>query len=273
VIVASLLLASTLSPFEQVVESERAFAAASLATGLHEAFLANLAKDAIIFDPLPASGRAAHEGKPKATGRLSWGPSWVAVSSAGDLALSTGPWEFRSTEEPAKKPSTGYFFSIWRRQADETWKVAVDAGVSSPLQFAIPKTVANGLPGAPAKAKRPADAANARIGVTTAERALAAAAKAGLGQAILAQVDPVVRIYRDGNTVAVGSRAARALLATDKRSVTCAPDQITASASGELGYAYGTCTGVGSDSAKHGFLRVWRKQADGTWKIMTDVMP
>ncbi len=272
-IISALVLAATLSPFEQVVASERAFAAASLATGLHEAFLANLATDAIIFDPLPTSGRAAHEGKPEAKGRLSWGPAWVAVSSAGDLALSTGPWEFRSTEEPTKEPRTGYFFSVWRRQPDGNWKVAVDAGVSSPLRFAIPTAVENGLAGAPAKTSRPNDAANARIGVTTAERALTVAARTGLGQATAAQVDPLVRVYRDGKTLAVGQGPARALLATDKRNVSCAPDQITASASGELGYAYGTCTGVGADSAKYGFLRVWRKQADDTWKILVDVMP
>ena len=88
--IAALLLAAQLSPFDQVVASERAFAAASLQTGLHESFLANLAPDAISFMPLPVPARPVHEGKPPASGKLNWGPTWVAVSSAGDLALSTG---------------------------------------------------------------------------------------------------------------------------------------------------------------------------------------
>ena len=267
----ALVLAATLTPFDQVVASERAFAALSLEKGLHEAFLSYLAQDAIIFDPLPTPGRPAHEGKPPSKTTLSWGPAWVAVSSAGDLALSTGPWELRPPEDTGKEPRTGYFFSVWRRQPDGAWKVAVDVGVSNPMAFEIPRTVENGLPGAAARAARPTDAANARIGVTTAERALAAAAKTGLGTAVAAKADPLVRVFRDGQPVAVGPVAARALLATDKRDVTCAPVQITAAASGDLGYAYGACMGEGS--AQYGFLHVWRMQADGTWRILVDVTP
>jgi ketosteroid isomerase-like protein len=272
--ITALLLAATISPFDQVVAAERAFAAASLEKGLHEAFLENLAQDAIIFDPLPAPGRPAHEGQPPSKGKLSWGPAWVAVSPAGDLALSTGPWEFRVPGDAAKEPSTGYFFSVWRRQPDGAWKVAVDVGVSSPLAFVMPQSVENGFAGAPAKTPRPGDAADARIGVITAERAFAAAAKAGIGEAVVAQADPLVRVYREGQAAAIGPVAARAVLAMDNRTVTCVPDRILASAAGDLGYAYGTCAGDGSDaSSKYGFLHVWRRQTDGSWKVLADVTP
>ena len=270
----ALLLAAALSPFDQVVAAERAFAAASLEKGLHEAFLSYLAMNAIVLDPLPVPGRAAHEGKPPSKGSLSWGPAWVAVSSAGDLALSTGPWEFRPEEGAPEKPRTGYFFSVWRLQPDGAWKVAVDAGVSSPMPFAIPQSVENGLAGVSAKVAKPADAANARIGVTTAERALTVAAKTGLGAAVAEKTDPLVRVYREGQAVAIGAVAVRALLGSDKRQVTCTPESTVAAASGDLGYAYGICAGEGGDSStKYGFVRVWRKQADGTWKIMVDVTP
>ena len=110
--------------------------------------------------------------------------------------------------------------------------------------------------------------------MTTAERALTAAARTGLGAAVAAKTDPSVRVYRNGQAVAVGPVAARALLGTDQRSVTCTPEDVVTSASGDLGYAYGACAGEGSDaSSKYGFLRVWRKQADGTWRILVDVMP
>jgi len=272
--IAALVLAAQLSPFDQVVASERAFATASLEKGLHEAFLANLAGDAISFQPLPAPARAAHEGKPSSKGKLFWGPAWVAVSSAGDLALSTGPWKFRPSEGTEKEASTGSFFSVWRRQPDGAWKVAVDAGVSSPSAFAVPKSVENGFAGAPAKAPRSGDAANARFGVLAAERAFSFAAKTGIGAAVAAQADPLVRVYRGGQAAAIGPVAARVLLATDQRKVTCTPDNTVGSASGDLGYAYGTCTGEGSGaSSKVGFLRVWRMQADGSWKILVDVTP
>lgn len=273
-IITALVLAAALSPFDEVVAAERAFAAASLEKGLHEAFLLNLAPDAIAFLPLPGPARPAHEGKPPSSAKLSWGPTWVAVSAAGDLALSTGPWQVTHHEETLIKVSTGWYFSIWRRQTGGAWKVAVDSGISSPVTFYLPKSVENGFAGAPAPTPRSGAAANARIGVTTAERALAVAAKAGLGKAIQAQADPYVRVYREGRQAAFGQVAGSALLATDGREVICTTESLVASASGDLGYAYGTCAGEGSEtSTKYGFLRVWRMQADGTWKILADVTP
>jgi len=271
--ISALLLAATLSPFDQVVAAERAFAAASLEKGLHEAFLANLAPDAIAFLPLPGPARPKHEGQPKTTAKLNWGPTWVAVSSAGDLALSTGPWQVSHHEDTLVKVSTGLFFSIWRHEPDGEWKVVVDSGISSPLKFDLPKTVENGFAGAAAAKPRPGSAANGRIGVATAERTLDAAAKAGLGKAIAAQADPLVRVYREGRPAAIGAVAAKALLETDTRKVACTPDRVIASASGDLGYAYGVCAGEGGDTAKYGFLRVWRMRADGTWTILSDVTP
>ena len=139
------------------------------------------------------------------------------------------------------------------------------------MNFAVPQAVENGSAAAPARAARASDGANARIDVTMAERQLSASTKSGLGEATAARIDPAVRVYRDGKAVAIGRDAARALLANDKREVTCKPERITAAASGDLGYAYGSCSGEGS--AQYGFLHVWRKQPDGTWKIAVDVTP
>jgi ketosteroid isomerase-like protein len=273
-LVAALLIAAQLSPFDQVVASERAFAAASLEKGVHEAFLMNLAPDAIAFLPLPGPARPAHEGKPKTSVKLSWGPTWVAVSSAGDLALSTGPWQVKHNEKTLIKVSTGWFFSVWRRQPDGVWKVVVDAGIASPVTFDLPQTVENGFNGTPAATPSAGGAAKARSGVTEAERAVSAAATAGLGKAITAQADPHIRVYREGKAAAFGSTAANALLSGDTRKVSCTADDVVTSASGDLGYAYGTCVGEGGESpSKHGFLRVWRMQADGAWKILADVTP
>jgi ketosteroid isomerase-like protein len=271
--VAALLLAAQLSPFDQVVADERAFAAASIKQGLHEAFLANLAPDAISFMPLPAPARPAHEGKPPAPGKLNWGPIWVAVSSAGDLALSTGPWEIKNQGESMIKVSTGLFFSVWRKQPDGSWKVAVDAGISSPVKFVLPVTVENGFAGAPASGPKPGGAESARTGVMAAERALSAAAKTGLGKAIEAQADPLLRVYREGKAAGIGPEGSRALLAADTRKLTCSADRVIASASGDLAYAYGACAGEPGDASKYGFLRVWRMQPSGKWKVLADVTP
>ena len=270
-----MLLAATTSAFDQVAAAERAFAALSLQKGRHAAYLEFLAPDAIEFGPLPQPARPSHENKPKTTATLKWGPSWVAVSAAGDLALSSGPFEFRPVDVELQGVIRGLFFSVWRRQPDGSWKVAVDAGIGSPIKFAIPASVENGSKTAAAPATpRPSDAANARLAMTTAERALTAAAKSGLGAAIAERVEPEARIYREGKTAGIGPAAARALLTTDKRRVDCTPAQFTASSSGELGYAYGVCAGEADGKPKtYGFLHVWRKQPDGSWRILVDVTP
>jgi ketosteroid isomerase-like protein len=269
---AALVLAAALTPFDQVVAAERAFAAASREKGLHAAFLANLAEDSISFAPLPSPARAAHTGQPPSRRTLNWGPGWVAVSAAGDMALSIGPWEFLDPDKPG--PKTGWFVSVWRRQSGGAWKVAVDAGVSVSMPFVIPESVQNGFTGTPPKAPRASDAASARLAITAAERTFESGAKSGFGAAATAQADPLLRVYREQHPAAEGLEAARAALAADTRKGTCVPDRVVTSSSGDLGYAYGSCTGIDANlGSKYGFLHVWRKGPDESWKLVVDVTP
>ena len=271
---AALLLAATLSPFDQVVAAERAFAAASMAQGLHEAFLANLAEDAVSFQPLPLPARPNHVGQPPSKGKLNWGPAWVATSSAGDMAVSIGPWLFTAPENPmVKRETTGWYISMWRRQKDGTWKVAVDTSIEMPMPFAIPESVQNGFPTVLEKTRPANAAAAARTGITAAEKTFASAARTGIGGALGAQADPLLRVYRN-RAAGAGHENSRAMLAADRRNAACVPDAVVASVSGDVGYAYGSCESIGRETpVKVAFLHVWRKQADGSWKIVVDVTP
>jgi len=268
-----LLAAAVSSPFDQVVAAERAFAAGSIKLGQHNAFLNNLSADAIAFNPLPEPARPLHENQAPPKGSLQWGPSWVAVSSAGDLAVSTGPWRIQVADKGplTDKQVQGWFISMWRLQPDGKWKVAVDAGVSSPMTYELPDNVANGS--SVASGPRASDAATATLGITTAETAFAAAAKNGIGGAIEAVADPQLRVYREGQSAVFGADASKSTLAADQRKVSCATDKLVASKSGDLGYTYGTCTAADLSTTKYGFLHVWRIQANGTWKVLVDVTP
>lgn len=271
----AILLAATLSPFDQVVAAERGFAAAAIKTGRHQAFLANLSEDAITFNPLPERARPMHENQPPPKGSLQWGPGWVAVSGAADLAVSLGPWRIELGDPSILKKDQvhGWFISMWRRQADGKWKVAVDAGVSSPMTYELPETVTNGSAAAPLGGPGAHDAASAKLAITAAEKAFAEAARNGFGAAIEAAAEPGVRAYREGKPAAIGTRDGHAALAADTRKAGCVTDRIITSSSGDLGYSYGACQGVGSDEGKYGFLHVWRMQADGTFKLLVDVTP
>ncbi|HEX4823627.1 MAG TPA: DUF4440 domain-containing protein [Candidatus Polarisedimenticolaceae bacterium] len=259
---AALLLAS---PYTEVVAAERAFAAASIKDGFHAAFAAAFAPDGVVFDPTPTNAIAKHGGKPRADVVLSWAPAWAAVSPAGDLGFTSGPWEYRPAGD--KPPATGWFFTAWRKEADGTWKVEADLGIHAELTYAAPGEVVDALAAAaPAKAT-PSSAAQARLAVLHAEQLLARAGASGLGQAIAAVAHSAIRVYRDG-----GPPGSAALLVADTREPRCEAARVTASASGDLAYAYGTCDDSKKDK-KYGYVRVWRRNADGTWRVFVDVTP
>lgn len=270
-----LAAAATATPFEEVVAAERAFAASSPEMGFHAAFAANFTENGVVFTPIPTNARKAHEGKPRAAGTLSWSPAWAAVPRSADLAFSSGPWEYRVPADHAPAPGTGWFFTAWRKQPDGRWMVEADLGVEAPFAYAAARQVEDGLAGSkPSKTSTPGDAAAARAKIATAEHALAKAGATGLGAAVAAVADPSIRVYRDGTLPAAGPAAAPRLTA-DARKAACVASRVTASATGDLGYAYGTCTPEpGSAEAKpYGYLRVWRRQVDGSWRVFVDVTP
>ncbi len=60
---------------------------------------------------------------------IRWRPAFVEVLEDGELALTRGPYRvIRIDENGASVEQWGTFNSVWRRQADGTWRVVFDAG-------------------------------------------------------------------------------------------------------------------------------------------------
>jgi len=261
-ILGTLLLSTAI---EQIVAAERAFAADSPVLGLHGAFLKHLANDAIVFDPTPVPGPVRHKDKPPTKGTLSWGPAWAAAAKSGDFGFTSGPAEYRVPGE--EKPGyTGWFFSVWEKQPSGDWKVKVDIGISCPLTYAAPTAVDDGLAGAEAPpAKRD------RSSLAAAEAKLDADLRLSAGAALTSRMDDRTRLHRENVCPATGA-AAKELAAKDTRKLDCKPLRIDLAGSGDLGYAYGSCTLVEGDPAlATGYARAWRRLPDGTWKLLADV--
>src|SRR5512134_2869671 len=101
-----------------LVAAEWAFADSSPQLGTRGAFLAHLADDAILFRPRPVRGKEWLTAQPARPGLLTWYPMLAAISRAGDLGYTSGPWEFRPNG-PADAPvAYGFFTSLWRIQAN-----------------------------------------------------------------------------------------------------------------------------------------------------------
>ncbi len=60
---------------------------------------------------------------------IKWRPQFVEVLEDGTLALTRGPYRVISIDESGhREESWGTFNSVWRKQADGSWKVVFDAG-------------------------------------------------------------------------------------------------------------------------------------------------
>lgn len=125
---------ATRTPREKELESlanaERAFAATSVKKGFHQAFVEHLAEDGIVFAPAPTNGRKLHAEAPDSKAILSWYPMYADISGSLDWGYTTGPYVFKANPEDAKPAGAGFYLSVWKKQPDGQWKVAIDMGNS-----------------------------------------------------------------------------------------------------------------------------------------------
>lgn len=64
------------------------------------------------------------------TFRLTWHPTTADVSASGDLGYTVGRWEIRRDAGRQEHVTTGSYVTLWKRQADGSWKVVLDTGSS-----------------------------------------------------------------------------------------------------------------------------------------------
>jgi len=140
VLVALLLLAggarnslTAQSAVPQLLKADRDFAAAVASHGV-DAWVAAFASDGIQIDE---SGviQGSDAIRRLMTGALAdpkvlldWQPVSAVVSSSNDLGYTIGKWQVRIRARPDSVLSHGNYLTIWRKQADGSWKAAVDIG-------------------------------------------------------------------------------------------------------------------------------------------------
>jgi ketosteroid isomerase-like protein len=110
--------------------ADRAFAAMSERQGPGAAFRAFSADDAVAFvrpdvhmrpEDWPALFPPA--------ARLAWTPLEGRASNDGSIAWTWGQYDWSVVgADKAEKHATGRYLTIWRRQADGSWRFCADAG-------------------------------------------------------------------------------------------------------------------------------------------------
>jgi len=141
------------------------------------------------------------------------------VAQAGDLGWNTGPTVIEDTS-PEKKPARhGMFFSVWKRQGDGSWRVALDLGADTPAAVAplnAPFKTSYRASGRTPD-KQPAASVNVEeeiAGLLKVEREFLATAKASsVGQAYQSRLSDDARVHRPSVMPVVGKDALQGWLA------------------------------------------------------------
>lgn len=250
-----------------LVETERAFARMSVDQGRRAAFLAFFGEDAIFFTPDPVNARRQIQTWPQvASFRLDWEPHFGDIARAGDLGYTTGPFIRTSPRGEGKVLGTGWYFTVWKRQIDSTWKVAIDAGIVSP-----PSGPLRPAPFTAAPVDAAVRAARTAGSLLDVDRTLCKAiASAGLRSALAAVGTDATRVYRDGAMPMAGTAAIRAYFTSGTGQMTCEPGTFETSRSADLGYTYGKYSLEGSSRQSGYYLRVWKYLA-GQWSLAFDL--
>jgi ketosteroid isomerase-like protein len=275
----------TISPaMAALADAERAFARTSVEKGIGPAFYEFFAEEGVGFNPHPAKFRENYRKRQPPAERppvtLDWWPVFGDVSAAGDLGYTTGPYVFTDQSPQKRRPFYGFYSSIWKKQADGTWRMMVDLGVDTPEpnpqlprdQFRQARAIA-------AYKSAASGPESLREDVLRAEgEFLKTVSARGLRNAYATYLADECRIHRDGRFPVVGKDAALALFSDQgvKLEEWETLDGGVA-ASGDFGYTYGRYTLNRSSDTKPGviekgyFMRVWRRDARGAWKLTFDV--
>ncbi len=147
----------------KMAEAERAFSKRASDATPRDAFIEFFADESVSFQPEPGSARERlrkQPAPPPGTPAFQWEPRTGDIAASGDLGYLTGPVRY---PQPDGSIRHGCYFSVWKKQADGTFKVILDIGVRPPGE----------VPFAPGFVRSPAQASGKPASTRTeAERTL-----------------------------------------------------------------------------------------------------
>lgn len=253
---------------QKIIQTEKAFAQASNDRGTKNAFLDFLSKEAIIFDKsMPINGLEYWQ-KSDFKGVITRQPIIAEIAGSSDLGYTLGNYQFHNTTAEDKPSMFGSFVTLWKKHADNVWKVAVDMGVSHDDVIANTTNFIEIYP-----TFKPYELKNQMV---LAERMVFMKdhfywknAKSSLNpfEPHLAQN---IRLYRKNLKPIIGKENAKVFLkkAYNKNLVYSGLKAIASNA-GDLVCVYGVISGGGKSG---NYLRIYKQEAKDAWKIVVEMV-
>lgn len=273
-----------------LVEAERSFSRTSDEKGIREAFLAWLAPDAIVFRPIPVEGRPVYESMdPAGPAHLIWEPEVAEIAASGEMGYTSGPYRL-SPKRGAEPMRFGHYVSVWKKQPDGAWRVFLDIGVphDPPASQAPVKDVVSPRPGRDFGSLS-LEAHRDEGGVVAKRMAEfdQAVGQRGYRRALANFATSDVRVYRPGKLPVTGKDRIKDLIpisagridppmgpaSPDARQAYQGRFQVHVAWSGDLAVTFGRTEQAKTRTAAEtaSFLKIWRKDAAGTWRISLDI--
>lgn len=119
---------------QEITDTELAFSKMAEKEGVPAAFLAYSARDGVMMrNNKVIKGHSAMDEYFEASRSnpnkvlLTWAPDFVDVASSGDLGYTYGKYTLTITDTLGKEQQAeGIFHTVWKRQADGSWKFVWD---------------------------------------------------------------------------------------------------------------------------------------------------
>jgi ketosteroid isomerase-like protein len=253
------------SPGEAVkalVDAERKFFQTGQEKGTRAAFLEFLAPDGIVFRPGPVNGQEVWSKRTETGLDLVWEPAFASIARSADFGYDTGPSKWRAKKSDEKFTGFGHFISIWKKQKDGSWKVALDCGIENPEASGKPELL---------KLLADERGKGSAESLQEAQNGFLVTAKLDFTKAFRQFGRDDVRLYRNGSFPAHGKEAGAKLLGPEQAGVAMEVMKSDMSSSADLAYCYGSYSDTRTQPAVAGhFLQVWQTDASGAWKLVLD---
>ncbi len=257
---------------DDMVRAEQRFAARALVVGWKQAFLEYFADSASNFDGdqvVPAKELFRKSPDPPKDLKLLWEPRYGDIASSGDFGYLTGPVRRISPAVNEGRPMHSIYASVWKRQADGSFRVVMDMGVPTPA----PVMFAPGFTRAPQTQRYTRGTTTQSVkSLRDTDAALTNALRSGQSEAYHGHLAEGARLHRPDVMPIVGEQAVVAWLTGQPRYAAGESKFADTSMAGDLGYTYGTYA-MDGPQASHGFyVRVWSRGRDSVWRVALDVL-
>ena len=249
---------------QSLVEAERAFSLMAKEKNTRDAFVYNLTEKSIGFYPGPGSALKFWEAQTAGQEWLYWQPAFAYLAASGDYGYTFGPWSY-SKSRADKPEGFGEFITVWEKQADGKWKVAVDIGIShseklvsnAPVQTSTIKPVAS----------------TTKDDLVVIEKKFLSGLSSSAEKAYFDYASTDIRFFRQNN---FPIRALQDALSVHGP-LTYTTTGSSIASTGDLGFVYGTVTLTETKDGKQktrtaNYLRIWKKEEGKDWKIVVDVV-